>query len=184
MNFCSTCGAQSVFPVLTCPRCNARGITLANLDDIRREEDRREDAAKPQTKQETPRVTRMENALNVFLLDKRIRAFLDANDPKSVEQAQDALKTEVDIKDRDYIYLSQMDCYAGKWRAQAITMGFYDQKDIERGPGVYCQMIEGCGYNVYEMTADEAEKFAEILIQTAKKAREEHAKVLREGLET
>lgn len=46
----------------------------------------------------------MENALNVFLKDPKIRAFLDKNDPKSVEQAERALAMDKSRKLDDLAY--------------------------------------------------------------------------------
>ena len=43
-------------------------------------------------------------------------------------------------------------------------------------PAVYLQHVEGCGYTVYEMTAEQAEALAAELMEKAKKSRESFAK--------
>lgn len=41
-------------------------------------------------------------------------------------------------------------------------------KGIHDEPGVYLQRVEGCGYEVWEMTPEEAESVAKHLLQAAK----------------
>lgn len=65
------------------------------------------------------------------------------------------------------IELSQMNCYAGKIKAEVLahTSDIYDE------PGAYAQFIEGCGYDVYTMTPDEADVFADMLKAGAQASR-------------
>jgi len=69
--------------------------------------------------------------------------------------------------------LSQMDCYAGKMLAECMPFS----PDIHKEPGMYLQFVEGCGYHVYTLTPDEADKLAEMLRQTAEQSRREFASV-------
>jgi hypothetical protein len=52
-------------------------------------------------------------------------------------------------------------------RPKAIEVLSFN-KDIHNNPGVYLQRVEGCGYEVWEMTPEEAESVAKHLLQAAK----------------
>lgn len=52
---------------------------------------------------------------------------------------------------------------------RAETMSF--DPDIHDIPGVYLQIVDGCGYTVYEMTPEEAETVAKMLIASAAETR-------------
>lgn len=71
----------------------------------------------------------------------------------------------------DKVTLSRMDCYAGKWLAEATA----HSPDIFDEPGVYVQFIEGCGYHPYTMTPDEADRLADRIREAAAKTREAFA---------
>lgn len=71
--------------------------------------------------------------------------------------------------DKEYIELSKMPCYAGLQQAEVM---FNDGKTFNEPPNLYLQFVEGCGYTVYELTADEADKVAEMLVKAAKRMRE------------
>ena len=68
--------------------------------------------------------------------------------------------------------LSKMDCYAGK---QLVEVSDFSP-DIHDEPGMYLQFVEGCGYTVYEITPDEAEKLAALLLAKAKETRKNFKK--------
>lgn len=70
------------------------------------------------------------------------------------------------------IELSQMDCYAGKFKAEAIA----HEADVFDEPGVYAQFIEGCGHHVFTMTPDEADQFADMIKAAADKSRKSFKK--------
>lgn len=65
------------------------------------------------------------------------------------------------------VTLSNMDCYAGKWLANAQA----HSPDIFDKPGVYLQFIEGCGYSPYTMSPDEADEVADRLKKAAAESR-------------
>jgi hypothetical protein len=73
---------------------------------------------------------------------------------------------------KESIKLSQMDCYAGKWRAEVQAKS----KDIHDEAGLYLQFVEGCGYTVFDLTPDEGRELAKILIQKADEAEKEFKK--------
>ena len=47
--------------------------------------------------------------------------------------------------------------------------------DIHEGPGLYLQVVEGCGYGVYELTLDEAERLSRILVRAVRDVRKAFA---------
>lgn len=63
----------------------------------------------------------------------------------------------------DKVTLSRMDCYAGKFVAEAVAQ----EPDIFDEEGVYVQFIEGCGYHVFDMTPDEADTLADRIKEAA-----------------
>lgn len=67
----------------------------------------------------------------------------------------------------DKVTLSRMDCYAGKFEAEASG----HTPDIHDEPGVYVQFIEGCGYDVYTLTPDEADTLADRIREAAAETR-------------
>lgn len=75
---------------------------------------------------------------------------------------------------KDSIELSLMDCYAGKERAEIMVFekedGDYD------APGLWLQFVQGCGYTPYQLTANEADKLADILKKGAAKSRKSFKK--------
>lgn len=174
--FCESCGAPSgvPYPVLTCRNCSR--VSLVNLDEIKRAEREKQDAEKAK-KGPDQHILKLTNALKVMLLDKNIRAFLDKNDPKAVEQATKALAPfEPTDEFKDEVTLSRMDCYAGKQRAEVNA---YDpelqlEDGIDAPPYVWLQFVEGCGYTVYTVTPDEAEDLAVMLFNHAQIARKRY----------
>ncbi len=76
----------------------------------------------------------------------------------------------------DSVSLSRMPCYAGLQRAEVIGGEPYRREghpDLD--PYFYLQFVEGCGYTVYEITPDEADKLAAILTERAKYCRQAYA---------
>jgi hypothetical protein len=63
--------------------------------------------------------------------------------------------------EKNTVTLSRMPCYAGKKYIEVL-------KPRKGEKYAYFQLVEGCGYDVYEMTASEMEATAEILIRNAK----------------
>lgn len=49
-------------------------------------------------------------------------------------------------------------------------------RDIYDAPGVYLQKVEGCGYDVFTLTADEADKLGDMLKEAAAKTRAEFSR--------
>ena len=45
--------------------------------------------------------------------------------------------------------------------------------EIHEKPGVYLQHVEGCGYNVYELSPEQALELAELLIRAAKQTKKD-----------
>jgi hypothetical protein len=75
---------------------------------------------------------------------------------------------------KEHILVSQMICYTGSpWRCEVSdwTPGIHDI------PGVYIQFVEGCGYHVWDLTPDEAEGLAAILLKQAAKTRANFEKI-------
>lgn len=68
-----------------------------------------------------------------------------------------------------------MDCYAGKWAVEVMPHEpFLDEKKTivhMEQPGMFLQFVEGCGYTVFNLTPNEAESLAKILVQGAKATR-------------
>lgn len=71
------------------------------------------------------------------------------------------------------VELSEMNLgYDGK-RKRLEVSGF--SRDIHDRPGLYLQRVEGCGYDVYHLTLEEAERLAAILVQVVAEVRAEFA---------
>ncbi len=70
-----------------------------------------------------------------------------------------------------HIILSRLPAgYDGKKQRMEV-MPF--SKDIHDAPGIYLQKVEGCGYDVFELTPEEARALAALLEQAAKETQEE-----------
>lgn len=65
---------------------------------------------------------------------------------------------------KDSIPLTRHVGYDGNFKRLEV-MPF--SPDIHDGPGVYLQLVEGCGYHVHELTTEEARKLAKSLIESA-----------------
>ncbi len=63
------------------------------------------------------------------------------------------------------IQLSLMEPGYDKNLKRIEILGF--EPDIHDIPGMYLQVVEGCGYQVYELTPDEARKLASELLKEA-----------------
>ncbi len=59
-------------------------------------------------------------------------------------------------------------CYTGLY--EFLEVSAHDP-DIHDEPGIYLQKVEGCGYDVWELTAEEADALAVILAAKAKETR-------------
>lgn len=59
-------------------------------------------------------------------------------------------------------------CYTGGYRQAQVSA---HMPDIWDKPGTYLQIVEGCGYTVYELSPDEAEIIGNQLIRAAKASR-------------
>ncbi len=74
---------------------------------------------------------------------------------------------------KERIELSRMPCYAGKWEATVMPWtlhGAYKDEPVDEF--LYLDFVEGCGSTVFELTPDEAEKLAGMLMNGAKQARQ------------
>lgn len=71
--------------------------------------------------------------------------------------------------EKETVKLSLMPCYAGSWQAEVMT-STPDPGESEE-PHFYLQFVEGCGYSVYSMTPDEAEKVAMNMLAGVKRIR-------------
>ncbi len=63
-------------------------------------------------------------------------------------------------------------CYR---RAEVMPFSYEPEPEFRsfEAPGVYLQFVEGCSYDVYSLTAVEAERLAEILLKAVAESRSE-----------
>ena len=76
---------------------------------------------------------------------------------------------------KDEIILTEMPKgYDGNYRRVEVMPFDYEPEPEFRAhsqPGLYLQFVAGCGYDVFPMTAGEAEALAAVLLRTASESR-------------
>jgi hypothetical protein len=80
-------------------------------------------------------------------------------EPESRPQEETTMPDEADKPAPFRMPLSLMDCYAGKQQVEIMT----SEQDGTNEPLLYLQFVEGCGYDVYRLTMEEAFNIAEAL---------------------